>query len=196
LRFSVLCCVIVSGVTKVPQGWPPKMKCIYAEKPEPYMKRQVIKLDIPQISMKTKKVSFDVPEFDTKTYSFVITLPEITVKRVSVYVKELKERGDELQQRGESVAKRMEAEVQSLVNTYFGNGSSEETSVRQTVEEGYDKAISELENSIKELRANDIDPVKVPAEGGNINVRKQLADLMEQKKEALDKIDAELETAA
>jgi len=182
-------------VAKVPQGWPPKMKCIYADKPEVRMKTRKIKTDIPEVTMKTRKFSVDVPEFGTTQLEMKITLPHFTVRSVSAGIKKVEQKGESLQKRGEAVAAQMEAEMQGLIAKFFGGGSDSETSVRNQLEQQYDSAIASVNNVINELKSKDVDPVKVPANGSNINLRKIARELYDSKISALKSLDTELKTA-
>ncbi|OAO00374.1 hypothetical protein A8B75_18720 [Sphingomonadales bacterium EhC05] len=182
-------------VAKVPQGIPPKMKCMYAHKPEVRMKTKKIKTDIPEVRMKNRKFSIDVPEFGTTVLEIKITLPHFAIRSVSAGIKKVEKKGKNLQKRGEVVASQMEAEMQGLIAKFFGGGSDEETHVRNQVEEQFDKAIASVNNAITELKGRDIDPVKVPAKGGNINYRKIAKELHDNKNDALKALNTELETA-
>lgn len=182
-------------VAKVPQGWPPRMKCIYAHKPEVRMKTRKIKTDIPEVTMKTRSFSIDVPEFGTTQLEIKITLPHFTVRSVSAGIQKVEKKGKNLQKRGEGVAAQMESEMQGLIAKFFGGGSDDETSVRNQVEEQYNNAIADVDNIITELKGKDIDPVKVPAKGENINLRKIAKELHDRKNEALDSLNRELQTA-
>lgn len=181
-------------VAKVPQGFPLKMKCIIAEKPEPYMRRQEIKIDLPKVVMKTKSISIDIPEFSMRTTSIILTLPHITVRKMSLHVKNLKSKGDLLKARGQDVADRMKSDIDGLIAKHFGSFSSDETSIAQSAEEAYDSAISQVSSAINDLKSHGIDPIKVPTDEGDVNVRKMLVDMIDEKNKSLLELDLHLGT--
>jgi len=86
----------------------------------------------------------------------------------------------------------MEAEMQGLIAKFFGGGSDSETSVRNQLEQQYDSAIASVNNVINELKSKDVDPVKVPANGSNINLRKIARGAYDSKISALKSLDTEL----
>lgn len=57
--------------------------------------------------------------------------------------------------------------------------------------ESFDGAIQQVKTAIDDMVARKIDPVKVPAEGGSINLRKTLTQLVAER----DRTTAEIETA-
>lgn len=176
---------------KVPHvhGFKVKMKCVYMDKPVFRMKRHEIIFDIPSVTMRRKEFILKVPEFGSKLHRIVIKLPEFTVTNVRTETKRLEERGNELRERAEALAKRMEAEVQALIATHFGSGSQEQITARQEVENSYNGAIGEVEAAINQLGAQKIDASKVPAEGGNINLRKVLTELVDERGRAVQQIE-------
>lgn len=165
------------------------MECVYLDKPVIRMKPHEIIYDLPSVRMERREFVLKVPEFGTKTHTVVLTLPEFTAKNTKVEVKKLERRGEELRERGEALAKRMEAEVQALVATFFGSGSAEQVAVRQEVENSFSGAIGQIEASIAELDAQKVDPSKVPAEGGNVNLRKTLTELVDERGRAVGQLE-------
>jgi hypothetical protein len=176
---------------KVPHVHGPriKMKCVYLHKPVFRMKRHEIIFDVPSVTMRRKEFILKVPEFGSKLHKIVIKLPEFTVTNIRAETKRLEERGNELRERAEALAKRMEAEVQALIATHFGSGSQEQIAARQEVENSYNGAIGEVEAAINELGAQKIDASKVPAEGGNINLRKVLTELVDERGRAVEQLE-------
>lgn len=182
-------------VAKVPQGFPPKLKCLKADKPVFKKVRREISTDLPSVKMKTKKISLHIPEISMRTQEIVLTLPQITVTSVSASIRKAERKAKSLDERARSVSSAMESELQALVGKFFGDGTDAETDERRDLESRFDHAIAELSKSISELSAQDIDPSKVPAKGGNINLRKLLSDLVDRKEDALDRFDTAMETA-
>lgn len=178
-------------VSKVPHvhGTTIRWKCVYANKPVVRMKKHEIIYDLPAVRMERKSFALKVPEFGSKRREFVLKLPEFTVRNPQAEIKHLEERGQSLKERGEAVAARMEAEIQSLVATFFGGVVNEAVTLRHEVESGFNGAIGEVEASIAELGAQKIDASKVPAENGNVNLRKVLSDLIDQRTAVVGQID-------
>jgi hypothetical protein len=170
--------------------WPKvKMECVYLDKPVFRMKRHEIIYDLPSVTMERKSFTLKVPEFGSKTHTIILKIPQFTVKKVRVETEKLQRRGEELRERGEAIAKRMEAEVQALIATFFGSASIDQIGVRQEVENSYSGAIGQVEGAISELDAQKVDASKIPAEGGNVNLRKVLVDLIEERDRAVKTID-------
>lgn len=172
-----------------------KWKDIIAKVPVTFMERQEIIFDIPEVRMERKNISLKIPEFGKNRQRWVVRLPEFTAKNVKVEAKKLQERGQELQRRGEELGARMQAEVQLLVASFYGPLAEEGRELRQDVEESFSGAIQQVKSAIDELSARKIDPVKVPAEGGNINLRKALDDLIRERQSLTAAIDQALAPA-
>lgn len=166
--------------------WPKiKMECVYLDKPVVRMKPHEIIYDLPSVTMERKSFTLKVPEFGSKTHRIVLHLPQFTITNVKVETEKLQRRGEELRERGEAIAKRMEAEVQVLIAAFFGSASTGQIGVRQEIENSYSGAIGQVEGAISELDAQKVDASKVPAEGGNVNLRKVLVDLIDERDGAI-----------
>ena len=169
--------------------WPKvKMECVYLDKPVFRMKKHEIIYDLPSVTMERKSFTLKVPEFGSKTHTIILKLPQFTVKNFRVETEKLQRRGEQLGERGEAIAKRMEAEVQALIATFFGAASTGQIGLRQEVENSYSGAIGQIEGAISELNAQKVDASKIPAEGGNVNLRKVLVDLIEERDRAVNSI--------
>lgn len=166
-----------------------KWKCVYISKPEFRMKKHEIIYDLPTVRMERKDFVLKIPEFGSARREIIIKLPEFVARNVNAAFKKLDERGQALKARGDAVAARMEAEIQSLIARYFGGVSDEAVALRHDVENGFNGAIGELEASIAELSAQKVDPGKVPAENGNVNLRKMLMDIVDQRDRTVGQID-------
>lgn len=166
-----------------------RMECVYGNMPEVTMKKHEIIYDIPSVRMERKDFSLKIPEFGSTRREIIVTLPEFTAKNTRVEARELESRGEELKARGEAVAARMEAEIQALIGAFFGGGSEETIALRTDVESDFNEAIGEVERSISELVGQKVDPSKIPAEGGNINLRKVVAELIDQRTLVVGQID-------
>lgn len=168
-----------------------KMECVYLDKPVLRMKRHEIIYDLPEVRMERKTFVLKVPEIGSRRLEMVLKLPQFTARNPRVEAKRLEEKGEELRARAEALAARMEAEVQAVVTTFFGSLSSEGSTLRQEVDNAFSHAIGAIEASIAELHAQNVDASKVPAEGGNVNLRKTLSDLVEERSRAIGVIDTE-----
>lgn len=170
--------------------WPKvTMECVYLDKPVLRMKKHEIVYDLPSVRMERKEFVLKVPQFGSERREIIVKLPEFTAKNTRVEVKRLVDRGRELKERGEALAARMEAEIKGLIASFFGGVSDEAVTLRHEVENGYNGAIGEVEASIAELGAQKIDASKVPAENGNVNLRKVLSDLIDQRTAVVGQID-------
>ncbi len=149
--------------------------------PEPCMKRQEIKLHLPEFTMKTQEVIMGIPEFTMERVKWRLDLPQFTVINVTAEVDKMKVGGEELQSAGDALANDMKAEVDAAIAAIYGGGSS-------AVKASYDDALLKMGAGIDSLQQAGIDPIKAPTEGGNVNLRKQYEDLMNQRNAALDAI--------
>lgn len=165
------------------------MECVYGNMPEVTMKKHEVIYDIPSVRMERKDFTLKIPEFGSARQEITVKLPEFTAKNTRVEAKQLESRGEELKKRGEAVAARMEAEINALIGFFFGGGSEETVALRTDVEGDFNEAIGEVERSISELVAQKVDPSKIPAEGGNINLRKIVAELIDQRAQVVGQID-------
>lgn len=186
----------VVGKYPVFRGLKVTMKDIITKVPVPFMERQEIIFDIPEVRMERKEISLKIPEFGSNRQSWVVRLPEFTARNVKVEAKKLQERGQELQRRGEEIGSRMQSEVELLIASFYGPLAEEGAELRQDVEESFGGAIQQVKTVIDDLVTRKIDPVKVPAEGGNINFRQTLADLVAERESITAEIDQALSPPA
>ncbi len=181
----------VVGKYPVFRGIKVTMKDIIMKVPVHFMEKQEIIFDIPEVRMERKNISLKIPEFGKNRQRWVVRLPEFTARSIKVEAKRLQERGQDLQRRGEDIGERMQAEVQLLVASFYGPLAEEGRELRQDVEESFTGAIQQVKSAIDELSARKIDPIKVPAEGGDINLRKMMTDLVATR----EMVTGEIETA-
>lgn len=160
--------------------------------PVPFMERQEIIFDIPEVRMERKNLTLKIPEFGKDRQRWLVKLPEFTLKNVTVETEKLRERGQELQRRGEDLAERMEAEIEMLVASFYGPLAEEGAELRRDVSESFGSAIEQVSTAIDGLVARKIDPVKVPTDDGNINLRKALADLIAERDAVAEEIEESL----
>jgi len=178
----------VVGKYPVFRGIKVTMKDIITKVPVTFMEKQEIIFDIPEVRMERKEISLKVPEFGKNRQRWVLKLPEFTARNVKAEARKLEEKGHELRQRGEELGRRMQAEVEALVASFYGPLAEEGNEIREDVEESFGGAIQQVKAAIDDLTARKIDPVKVPAENGNINLRKTLENLVKERDAATAQI--------
>ena len=79
----------------------------------------------------------------------------------------------------------MKAEIAAVIAIGGGVGTKNATTIESEIAQPFDAAIAALSQAINELVAKGVDPIKVPSQSGDVNLRKQLADLVEQRAAAL-----------
>lgn len=163
-------------------------KDIIISVPEPFMEEQRIILDLPTVTMKRQDFSLDLPEFKMETIRFVIGLPQITIRNISAETAKVKDAGEALRVEGENIASRMKSEIEMVVGGTVNSSGQQSTETVQEISSQYDAAINALIKSIDELTAKGIDPIKVPTDKGEINLRKQLSDLIAERDKVLGEV--------
>lgn len=166
-------------------GWTIVWKDIITDVPEVFMEEQRVIFDLPSVTMKRQDWKLDIPEFRMEKTRWVIGFPQITVRKVSAETTRIQDMGKQLQAEGEDIAARMKAEIEAAIS--FGSvvGAQDATTIENQISQQFDSAIATLSQAIKELVAKGIDPIKVPTETGDVNLRKQLSDLIEQRAAAV-----------
>lgn len=170
-------------------GFEVKWKDIIISLPEPFMQEQKIIFDLPYIKMKRQDWSFDVPEFTMERVRWVIGLPHFTIINVNAQTNDMVDNGNQLKKEGEEIGNRMRAEIESLIGGMKNNSNQKGSGAQNETILAYDLVINQLTTSINDLVAKGIDPIKVPTEGGDINLRKQLAEVIAQRASAIQKIE-------
>ena len=168
-------------------GFTVRWKDIIISVPETYMERQDIYYDIPSVAMKTQHFVIGIPEFTMERVRWVIGLPQFTIINVKGNIQAAKDRGAALKTKAEAIAASMKAEIQHEVDLFrqqIANGASD---VRNAITKPFDAALTTINNAINDLQAKGCDPIKVPADSGNINLRKTYADVNAAKSAALAK---------
>lgn len=148
--------------------------------PEPCMKREEIKLHIPEITMRTQEIIMHLPEFRTETVQWVLGLPQITVKNVKVETEKIKQRATEIQAEGDAIAAEMRQEVDKVLAQLYGDVGQ--------VKEKFDAALMKVNSSIDDALSHGLDPIKLPGESGDVNLRKMYSALLEQRNAAIEKL--------
>lgn len=173
------------------RGTKVSMKCVYGKFPVLTMERHEIIYDIPEVRMERKEMAFDVPEFSMNRQRWVVRLPQFTVTNIKAATRRLQDKGEELQRRGEDIARRMEQELQQLLAGGQQIAATADDDSREAVEADFNAAIAALENSIAGLVAQGVDPIKVPTDEGDLNLRKELSDMIAARDQALAQLDAD-----
>ncbi|TAY75175.1 hypothetical protein [Rhizobium ruizarguesonis] len=171
-------------------------KDIIISVPEPFMQEQRIIFDLPSVRMKRQEFKLDLPEFKMETIDIIIGLPQITITKVSAATAKVKESGEALKAEGEQLAARMKSEIEAVVGGLTAASGQASASVKHDVAAQYDTAINALQKGIDELVAKGVDPIKVPAESGEVNLRKQLADLIDARDKAINGVPTPVALAA
>lgn len=160
-------------------------KDIIISVPEPFMQEQRIIIDLPSLTMRPQEFKLDLPEFRMETFRFVVGLPQITIRKVSAETARVKAAGDDLRVDGEQIAAQMKNEIQIAIGGVVSQGGQQAVNTRTSIAAEYDKAISALQMSIDGLVAKGVDPIRVPTDKGEVNLRKQLEQLVADREKAL-----------
>lgn len=158
---------------------------IIMDVPEFFMERQNISMDIPEVYSKRVDIAFDLPEFFMNRVEWSLHLPQFKIINVRAETQDMEERGKDLSARGQQLSSAMKAEIDTVLASAFSEGSQTVVEKRNEVTAPFDAAISQITKTIDELVAKKIDPIKVPANDGNINLRKSLEDVVAQREAAL-----------
>jgi hypothetical protein len=170
-----------------------KWKKLITHMPEPFMEKQEIIFDLPSVRMERKDIVLDLPEVTMDRVRWVVRLPEVIVRNVQAQTSALKDKGEALKQKGEALAARMRAEIDVLVAAFTAPLEQKALEARRDVAEAYDAVLQEVSGKTSDLQRRGIDPIKVPADAGTVNLRKVAADVVNQRDTALKALDAALE---
>lgn len=144
--------------------------------PEPYMQRNEIKLDLPSISMKRHEFIFGVPEVKMERVEWTIGLPQFKMINIKAATEKLKQRGKALNDRAQSIAAAMSLEINALIANFL-KGAGGVAGALDSARGAFDSALNSVKSAIETLQQRGIDPIKVPTDGGNVNLRKTFEDL-------------------
>lgn len=157
--------------------------------PEPYSQTIEIKLDLPSVTMKTQEIIIGIPEFKMERVEWIIGLPQFTVTEVSAATTKLADKGKELKTEGEAIGVAMKSEIDFLV-AQFMQGVGGVSGALQTTKNTFNSALTLLSTAITDLSAKGVDPIKVPTDGGNVNLRKQYEELIATRDDVIPKMEA------
>lgn len=158
--------------------------------PEFFMERHEIKMDIPEFSMKRIEIKMDMPEFFMERKEWSLHLPQFKIINVKGSINEMKDKADSLRQRGEAIAIAMQSEISAVMAGGLGSNASAINAERAKISASFDAAIFSASDAINSLVSKKVDPIKVPADGGEINLRKHLDSLIADKEKALADFDS------
>ncbi len=157
--------------------------------PEAYMQRNEIKLDIPSVTMKRQEIVIGLPEFKMTRVEWKIGLPQFTIHNVRAETTKLEDTGKRLQTEGATIGAAMKAEIDTLVGQFM-QGAGGVAGAITTTRNSFDSALSSLGNAITDLSARGVDPIKVPTDNGDINLRKQFEQLATTRDEVIPRMEA------
>lgn len=163
--------------------------------PEAYMRRVEIIYDIPSVKMKRSEFILGLPEVNMVRYRWVVSLPQFTVVNVSAQTEELQKKGEELKTEGEQLASEMRAEIETEVEKFKAGFLSTALSTKVEISNSFNTALGSVKSAIEELQSKGCDPIKVPTEQGDVNLRKVYEELDTSKSRALSDIEHALGAA-
>lgn len=163
-------------------------KDILIDVPEPFMQEQRIIFGLPSVTMRRNEWKIDIPEFRMEQQRWVLKLPQVTIKNVRVETQKVEDAGKQLAAEGQALGERMNTEINAAIK--FGGviAHQDGVTVQNEVAKSFDDAIAQLTQTIQELAAKGIDPIKVPGDNGDVNLRKQLEALIAQRDGALAQV--------
>jgi hypothetical protein len=162
--------------------------------PEVYMQRNEIKLDIPQVTMKRQEIVVGIPEITMQRVEWIVSLPQFKVINISAATDKLQAKGKELQAEGEAIGMAMNAEVQAAVSALM-QGAGGVPGMISTANHAFDAALTSVKSAIDTLSQKGIDPIKVPTDGGDLNLRKTLDELVKTRDDVMPALQNLTQTA-
>jgi hypothetical protein len=164
-------------------------KDIVISVPEPYMRRVEIVFDVPSVTMRQQTIVLGIPKIDMDRVRWVVGLPQFTVISVSAQTQEIKKKGDALAAEGQQLGSEMKAKIEAEVANFRATVLSGTQVTKSAVANQFDAALGSVKSAIDRLQAQGVDPIKVPATTGNVNLRKTYTDLATKRSEALGDLD-------
>ena len=156
--------------------------------PEPYMRRVEISFDLPTVNMKRHDFVIGLPEFTMNRNSWKISLPQFTVQNINAQAADIQKKGNVLKDEGERIAAAMQSEIGAEVARYTAELVGGMLSTTQVVANSFDSALGVIGIAIENLSKQGCDPVKIPAQEGDINLRKIYESLSVSKSLSLDEL--------
>jgi hypothetical protein len=166
-----------------------RWKDIIITVPEPYMRRVEIISDIPTVTMKRQDFVLGIPQITTEQYRWVLRLPQFTIVNISAQTDEIKDKGEALKAEGEQLSSEMKAEIQAETVKYTSSLIAGAFAAKTEVGNTFNAALNTVKSAIDGLVAQNCDPIKVPTEHGDVNLRKIYEDLIANKERSIAEID-------
>lgn len=183
-----------TGQYPVIEGWTVKWKDIKTSVPEVTMEEQEIKTKIPEIKVETTDIITAIPEIKMVKKDMSLNLPSVTVKKISAEVKKIEDRAKGVSLESEKLQESQNEEFAQAIHKNFECQRTDLIVSRTNLESEFSTSVSEIENSIAQLRANGINPESIKGnQGEDINLIAIRDELLLKKKEAFEQIDAAIE---
>ena len=173
-------------------GWKIVWKDILVEVPEFYMKRVDIVYELPSVTMKRQELVIGIPQFSTQRQEWVLTLPQFTVVNISAKAAEMKKKGDELQAQAQEIAKQMNIEISAEMAKMTGASLATALDGKNNVSNSYNQALGTIKGAIDDLQSQGCDPIKIPTDNGDVNLRKVFDNVEADKARAIAEIDVSI----
>ena len=157
--------------------------------PEPYMRRVDIYFDLPSVTMKRQEFILGLPKVTMERVRWVVGLPQFTVVNVSVKTDEIKRSGQALQEEATSVGAQLKQEIEAEVAKFTGSISAAAYGTKTEITNQYNSALGGVRSAIDGLLAQGCDPIKVPTDNGDVNLRKLYDEIDAGKARALLEVD-------
>jgi len=183
-------------IAKKPEFHGPRIKwtCIYADVPEPYMKRVSIKTDIPEFSSKRMEIKFDKPVVKMDRVEIKLHLPQFYLKKLDAQIEGHKEKIEDVAADMTSEISSAQTELKSSLQSEIGQeielmfDALRESILKEraNVETSYNDAIGKTKSAIRILKENNaVDEVS--------RLEGELAKLVTDYRQLLIDLDAALE---
>lgn len=183
-----------TGQYPVIEGWTIKWKDIKTSVPEVTMEEQEIKTKIPEIKVETTNIITAIPEIKMVKKDMSLNLPSVTVKKISAEVKKIEDRAKGVSLESEKLQESQTEEFAQAIHKSFECQRTDLIVSRTNLENEFSTSVSEIENSISQLRSNGLNPESIKGDQGeDINLIAIRDELLLKKKEAFEQIDAAIE---
>jgi len=154
---------------------------IIVSRPETRMRRKEFITDVPQVTMKTKEFVVGIPEFKMSEQRLSLKLPQFKVTDVSASIDEIQDEGEALEAEGQELGKSMQAAIELEVSRFQKIIHDSLYATQVSAGRKFDSAFTTINNAMADLQAKGCDPIKVPTESGDINLRKIYQDVVSEK---------------
>jgi molecular chaperone DnaK (HSP70) len=170
-----------------------KWSSTYADIPEPYMKEHRIVIGIPEFSMREQKFIIGIPEIKMVSQSLSFDVPTITIKTREDIGKEISAEANEIaaeskiliKQKQDRLKSRIKLEIVPKAIDMLNCFKESLVEKRTEIFNAFDPIISQVSDVIKNLKAKGVPE----SDDDFIAVKKNFDDLLNKRKNAVDKID-------